>query len=352
MRTAMQRAAVIGSLLAALAAPRAAAEESITLALGGDAMLARLVDRAVAAWGARYPWGDVRGLLRAADLALVNLECSIALAGEKFPGRVFYFRARPHAVDSLLEAGIDYVSLANNHALDYQAPALLETVRRLDAAKIAHAGAGATRAQAEQPALLEARGIRVGVVSFADHYREYAATQERPGTNVIAIDPEGPDFLRVRRALGRARAAGAHLVVFSIHWGPNMRERPPKHFRQFARAVMDAGADIFHGHSAHVFQAVEVYRGRPILYDTGDLVDDYAVDAELRNDLQLLFLLRSTARGVTSLELVPLRIARMQVNLATGDDLAFIHARMRRLSQEAGTRLEQRGDRLFVRIRQ
>lgn len=342
-------------LLVAVAAATAAGAplaraQSATLAFGGDAMLARLVSRAIVAKGPGWIWGNVLPLLAGADATFVNLECVIATGGEKFPGRVFYFRAVPEAVQALRAAGIDYVSLANNHAMDYGPAALLEGIRRLDAAGIARAGAGRDLAEAERPALVIAGGLKVGVVSFADHYRVYAAGVRRAGTNVVRIETRGPDFERVRRALRRAREAGADLVVFSIHWGPNMRTAPPQEFRRFARAVMDAGADLYHGHSAHVFQGVEVYRGKPILYDTGDLIDDYAVDDDLRNDLQILFLARATRRGVVEIELVPLRIRERTVNLARGEDWSWIASRIRRLCADLGTAVERRGDRLFVRV--
>jgi poly-gamma-glutamate synthesis protein (capsule biosynthesis protein) len=329
--------------------PAPAPGPEITLALGGDTMLARGVTRALLEEGPRYVWGDALPLLRDADLALVNLECVIAESGQPFqPRRVFYFRAHPRAVEALKLAGIDGVSLANNHALDYGPQALLECLQRLDGAGIRHAGAGKDRAAAARPALLEARGLKVGVVSCADHFQQYAATRDRPGTHVISL----ADFGKVREGIAAARAAGADLVVFSIHWGPNMRPAPTPAFRAFARRVMDAGADVFHGHSAHVFQGIEIYKGKPVLYDTGDLVDDYRVDPRLRNDYALLFRLTATRAGVGRLELVPLKISRMQVNRATGADALAIHRRIRRLCAEMGTAVEEREGRLTVRLRQ
>jgi poly-gamma-glutamate synthesis protein (capsule biosynthesis protein) len=338
------------SLLAACCAGDApASEPRIELALGGDVMLGRLVGEILGDLGPRYVWGDVLPLIRGADLALVNLECVIATSGERFvPRRVFYFRAPPAGLDALLVAGIDYVSLANNHAMDFRAPALLETIRRLDEGGIAHAGAGRNRTEAARFAMLEARGIKVAVVAFADHPRKYAAGESEPGTNVIAVRAEGNDFSRVVESLREARAAGADLVVFSIHWGPNMRTEPTPRFVEFAHAVMDAGADVFHGHSAHVFQGIEVYRGKPILFDTGDLVDDYAVRPELRNDQQLLFLLRATRGGVHEIEVVPLRIGERRVDRARGEDFEQIRHRLRRLSAAMGSRVELRDDRLYV----
>jgi poly-gamma-glutamate capsule biosynthesis protein CapA/YwtB (metallophosphatase superfamily) len=325
----------------------------ITLAFGGDVMLGRLVNETILQRGPRYIWGDVLPLVQGADLALVNLECTIADSGEPFmPPRVFYFRADPRAIEALTLAGVDYVSLANNHALDFQSPALLETIRHLDEHGIAHAGAGANLAEASQPALLEAGGIKVGVVAFADHFREYGATVDTPGTRIITISTEEQHFREVRESIQAARGAGADLVVFSIHWGPNMRQVPSPEFVEFAHAVMDAGADIFHGHSAHLFQGIEVYNGKPILYDTGELIDDYYVDLQLRNDQQLLFLLTATSQGVERIELIPLLISYMQVNRATGDDFDEIAARIRSLSAAMGTEIEQEGDRLVIEVRE
>jgi len=330
--------------------PRGTPSEGITLALAGDVMLGRLVNEAIRAQGPRYPWGDALPLVQEADLSLVNLECVIAEGGEPFtPPRVFYFRADPEAIEVLTLAGIDYVTLSNNHALDFQAPALLETIRHLDEHGIAHAGAGSNaEEEASQYALLEAGGIQVGVVAFADHFREYAATESRPGTNIIPITLEDRHFHRVRESIEAARAAGADLVVFSIHWGPNMRHAPTQEFKDFAHEVMDAGADIFHGHSAHVFQGIEIYKGKPIFYDTGDLIDDYYVDQAHKNDQQLLFLVYATSEGVERIELIPLLISYMQVNRATGAAFDEIYERIGELSRAMGTEIRQEGERLVI----
>jgi poly-gamma-glutamate capsule biosynthesis protein CapA/YwtB (metallophosphatase superfamily) len=324
----------------------------ISLALAGDVMLGRLVNAVILNQGPLFPWGDVLPLVRDADLSLVNLECVIAESGELFrPRRVYYFKANPKAMEVLTLAGIDYVTLANNHAMDFQGPALLEMIRRLDEAGIAHAGAGGNAEEAARYALLEAQGIRVGVVAFADHYGEYRATESGPGTNILPITLDEPHFQRVRESIDAVRAAGADLVVFSIHWGPNMRHAPPPEFQTFARAVIEAGADIFHGHSAHVFQGIEIYQGKPILYDTGDLIDDYYVDPQHRNDQQMLFFVQASADRVDRIELIPLLITYMQVNRATGEAFDEICQRMIERSGAMGTALHQEPDRLVIDLR-
>jgi poly-gamma-glutamate synthesis protein (capsule biosynthesis protein) len=141
----------------------------------------------------------------------------------------------------------------------------------------------------------------------------------------------------VERAIDQARKQGAQLVIFSVHWGPNMVERPSELFREFARQVIRAGADLFWGHSAHIFQGIEIIEGRLILYDTGDFVDDYAIDPSLRNDYGLLYRLSVEGSRVRHVELIPIRIENCQVNLAGEADRPAISARMQRLCAEMGT---------------
>jgi poly-gamma-glutamate synthesis protein (capsule biosynthesis protein) len=333
------------------AIPKASCE-TITLALAGDTMLARYVSQTILAKGPHHIWGDVLPIIREADLSLVNLECAIADGGEPFaPPRTFYFRAAPEAIQALEVAGIDYVTLSNNHTMDYRSPALLETIGHLDDHGIAHAGAGRNIQEASQPVVLEAKGIKVGVVAFADHFEEYAATELDPGTNVIPITSEGVHFRRVRESIQAARAAGADLVVFSIHWGPNFTRAPSEDFVDFAHGVIDAGADIFHGHSAHVFHGIEIYRGKPILYDTGDLINDYYVDRQYRNDQQLLFLIHATCGQIEQVELYPIRIHQLQLNRASGDTFDEIVERIGTLSQAFGTEMERGNGRLVIELR-
>jgi poly-gamma-glutamate capsule biosynthesis protein CapA/YwtB (metallophosphatase superfamily) len=114
-------------------------------------------------------------------------------------------------------------------------------------------------------------------------------------------------------------------------------QRPRELFRRFARAVIDRGVDVYYGHSAHVFQGVEIYRGKPILYDTGDFIDDYAVNPELRNDWSFLFRVSVVEGILERLDLTPVKLSYARVDLATGGEREKILDRMERLSAEMGT---------------
>ncbi len=308
------------------------------------------VEDASSGVGLAYPWGDLRAELRAADLTLGNLECCIAEHGSPWdPGlKPFHFRAGPWAAPSLADAGFDVVSLANNHALDYGVLALEETLSYLSRNGVAHAGAGRDLAEASQPALFETGGWRVAVLAAADHPLDFAATTTTPGTRVLSPDRGDPGGAELIRDVERARRSGYHLVVVSLHWGPNMIRSPLPGFPEYARALIDAGAGLVHGHSAHLFQGVELYRGRPILYDTGDFVDDYAIDPDERNDLQFLFQLEFEAAGEVRIAALPVCIEICRVRRARPHERDWLFERMRQLSTEFGSVWTEREGRLVL----
>lgn len=324
-------------------------EALITIALTGDVMLGRGVNEDLKTMAAEEPWGDTLPLLCGADLRLINLECAIT-GEEAQPWRrtpkTFHFRADPEeTIATLGAADIDACSLANNHTLDFEEQGLVDTLGHLDAAGIGYAGAGANSGEAFRP--LHLRG-GVALVAFTDNSPEFAASIHRSGTNYLPVSLEEEILGKVEEAIGAARDAGAETVVFSNHWGPNMVARPPEHFRRFARAVIDRGADLYYGHSSHVFQAVEIYRGKPILYDTGDFIDDYAVDPRLRNDRSFVFTASFEGREFVGLELVPVSLSYAHVGLVAGEEREAILKRMGLLCFEMGTTTSRREGALVV----
>jgi poly-gamma-glutamate capsule biosynthesis protein CapA/YwtB (metallophosphatase superfamily) len=317
----------------------------ITLALTGDVMLGRGVNETLRSVRPEEPWGDVLPLLGSTDLRIINLEC--AISEHKRPwsrtAKVFHFRADPLAVEVLRAARVDACSLANNHTLDFEEQGLLDTLEHLEEAGIRYVGAGRNLEEAARPVLLEGG---VALVAFTDNEPPFAAHSDKPGTNYLPVSLEPEVLRRVEEAVETARGAGAKTIVFSNHWGPNMVERPKESFRRFARAVVDRGADVYYGHSAHVFQGVEIYRGKPILYDTGDFIDDYAVDPHLRNDRSFLFRVSVEDGDLRRLELFPVSLPYSRVELARGTEREVILDRMVGLSAEMGTTFERREDRL------
>ncbi|HEY9671977.1 MAG TPA: CapA family protein [Waterburya sp.] len=327
--------------------------ESVTLAFIGDVMLGRGVNEEIALRSPESFWGNVLPILRGADAVFANLECAITEHTQtcrRIP-KVFHFRASPAAINILHTGNIQCVSLANNHTLDFDDQGLLDTLKYLDEVGIYHAGAGQNKSEAVAPVIMNVAGLKVGLIAITDNEPTFAAMSHRPGTYYMEIRSDPNTLAFIEEGVEQLRSAGVNLVVLSVHWGPNMVLSPPPWFRNFAHAVVDCGVDVFHGHSAHLFQGVELYNHSLILYDTGDFLDDYAVDPILRNDWSFVFLVDVNGDGLHRLRMMPVRLHYGQVELAKGEEFANICHRMRSLCAAFHTRSLQTPDSLQVMLR-
>lgn len=306
----------------------------------GDVMLGRLVNEQLRSTDAAFPWGDTLELLWSADLCVANLECVLADDGAPWPHKVFHFRSDSRNVACLEAAGVDVVTLANNHVLDFGRQALREMLPLLDAHGILHTGAGTDRSAARRAAFFApAAGSGgtgpVAVLAFTDNEPGWEATASAAGVHHVPVEPADPRAAALFD-LVRQTAAEGRLLIVSAHWGPNWGSEVPPVHREFARALVDAGADVVFGHSAHIFRGVEVYRGRPLIFSAGDFVDDYAVDPYERNDESFVFELEVHGGVPQVLRLHPTVIGDFHAALA-GPRAARIAGRMQRLSAELGT---------------
>ena len=309
------------------------------IALLGDVMLGRLVNQHLATARPAYPWGDTLELLRQADVRIANLECVLASGGEPEPGKIFHFRSDPKNVASLLAAGIDVVSLANNHVLDFGHDAFREMLPALDVRGILHAGAGPDLEAARRPAVRRVGAAAVGFIAFTDNEPDWGASAAAPGIYYVPVDDGGRRGGALREGLldlVRRTKARVQLLIVSAHWGGNWGHDVPARHQGLARDLIEAGADVVFGHSPHIFRGVGIHRNRPIIYSAGDFVDDYAVDPVERNDQSFVFMLETDAGAPRTLRLHPTVIAGFQARLARGS-APDIAARMQRLSGHLGT---------------
>ncbi|GHH65493.1 capsular polysaccharide biosynthesis protein [Streptosporangium violaceochromogenes] len=306
----------------------------ITVALAGDTMLGRGVAEGItpSANVDSLFSGELRAALAEADFFLLNLECCVSARGERWkaPGKPFHFRAPPRAAELLAELGVGCVTLANNHALDYGYTALRDTREHLARAGISCVGAGENLDEARRPVQVEVNGLRLGVVAFSDHPDDFAATADRPGIAFADLGTGVPAWLPATVGALRRRA---DAVLVTPHWGPNMTREPPPAVLTAARTLVEAGATLVAGHSAHVFHGV----APPVLFDLGDFIDDYLRDPCLRNDLGLLW-------RVTLDDGVPVRLSALPIKLdysftrpATGDDRRWIRDRLTSACARFGT---------------
>jgi poly-gamma-glutamate capsule biosynthesis protein CapA/YwtB (metallophosphatase superfamily) len=357
----------------------------------GDVMLGRLVNEVLANAQFTYVWGDTIDIIKRADFSLINLECPVSSKGKEWNKtiKVFHFRANLDAIQVLNSASIDYVSLANNHILDYDIEALLDTLDILDKNNISHSGAGRNLKEAMKPAIIEKKlkpkpsnnhdsyynvdneeannndsknTIRIGLISLTDNEPDWEAKYDQAGINYIptALDPDRY-YYRLQNYIENAKKQ-SDLVIVSSHVGPHFRETPSMKYVNFAHKIIDFGADIYWGHSNHMPQGIELYKhndnNKIILYDCGDFIDDYAIDSNYRNDLSFIFLLHflmdknhklsnnnnSNNGNIllqnSMIELIPTKISNFMVNTIPVDDndADLIIKRMAKRCSSLGTK--------------
>jgi poly-gamma-glutamate synthesis protein (capsule biosynthesis protein) len=269
-------------------------EGQATLVFLGDVALGRSMEAQLARYGPAYPWGGLAALLHEADLAVVNLECVLTSQGEPLE-KTYLIRAHPRWGQVLVEGGVDLVTVANNHALDFGEAGLDETLDTLAALDVAAVGAGRSRAEAHRPAVFEVNGLRVAVLGYAA--ARWNGSVDVPATERIAwAEPEA--------VAADVRAAGEQvdLVVVLLHAGTEYASGPSADQVTVARAAVDAGAHLVVGHHPHVTQTVERYKSGLIVYSLGDAIFDIPRPAAMRGHLLRV---QVSAGGVVQAELWP-----------------------------------------------
>jgi len=249
---------------------------SFTLLAGGDVLIhSELTEQAVAdGKGAR----DFRPLLAgvqpavsAADLAICHLEVPLAGADGLFSGWPV-FAAPPEVAAALAATGYDACSTASNHTLDRGAAGVRSTLDALDAAGIAHTGSARSAEEVLAPRILDVDGVRVGHVAFTFGLNGF---REPAGAPWLANELTADAVLAAARA---AKAAGADVVVASLHWGEEFQSEPTAEQQNLARRLLaDDAVDLIIGHHAHVVQPFEQIGGKWVAYGLGNLLARHAV---------------------------------------------------------------------------
>lgn len=294
-----------------------------------------------------YIWGDALEELTGTDARIINLETAVTSSDDYWKGKGINYRMHPANVPVLAAARPDVCVLANNHVLDYGYTGLKETLDTLQRAGLATAGAGSNLVEAARPARISLQtGQQLAVFAFGVSTSgipsEWAATLDRPGVNYL------PDLSRATTGavcdrIIEARQPGV-LIVVSIHWGSNWGYEIPREQIAFAHAVVEAGADIVHGHSSHHVRPIEVYHRRLILYGCGDFLTDYEGIGQrpgFRDDLVLMYLpaFDGATRALTSVKLVPLQIKRFRLVRPSSGDSLWLRDTLGRISKPFGTRI-------------
>ncbi len=323
---------------------------------------------------------EVVQLLKSADIAFGNFE--IPLSERGYPADKFItIRTSPDRARDVKKMGLDVVSLANNHIMDYGPEALFDTMAALEREGVQHVGAGANLTEAMQLRVREVAGRRIGFLAWSTILPPGAtATDARPGVAPIAIHtgyevivrlleaPSSPpvitwvDPLAEERAVeqvARARADVDYLVV-SVHWGADFGDDLADYERPLGRALVRAGADLVVGNHPHTVRGIELCHGKPILYGPGLFVeqvpregasdDVLALYKQLSPDSYMAFV-EIGPGGATGLRVVPTSYAGTGLpRLAHGEVFDRITERLVRLSAPWGTELALEGGGMTISL--
>jgi poly-gamma-glutamate capsule biosynthesis protein CapA/YwtB (metallophosphatase superfamily) len=222
----------------------------VRLAAVGDVTFGERVATAIARYGATHPWLGTGQVLRDADLASANLEGVVSSRGRPLADKEFHFRGPPAALSAARRAaGLDVVSVANNHTLDFGPGAFLDTLRIAWRNRIGTVGGGANLTSARRAVLLERGGVRIAIIGYSDVRPEgFTATHSTAGT--------APAETAAIQADVRAARRRAEVVVVWFHWGEELARRPGARQRTFASAALNAGAHLVLGSHPHVLQPI------------------------------------------------------------------------------------------------
>ena len=292
----------------------------VTLAVGGDAMLGRAFNGLLAADPDYSIWRGTNELLSGTDILAFNLETTITANEEKWEGKNWNFRLDPALSEAAFNAvtrdhGIPtvFAATANNHALDFNVPGLLETIENLDRSDIAHAGSGVDAKAARKPAIVETTaGVRVAffaasTVCSCGELSLWNATAQTPGAWMI----RSGDDAGWQQAVDAVRevANDVDYVVFSLHWGVNYVETwPVEWMRARGAQLVEAGVDVIYGHSAHHVLPIERVGSSVIFYGTGDFIDDYSGVEGFRNDLSYIGRVSLSPDLPPEIDVIPMRL--------------------------------------------
>lgn len=315
----------------------------VTLIAVGDVMLSRKVGRAINEYGTSYPFKYTASLLKSADITFGNLESPISTRGNQIPGKQIWFRADPKSIEALTEAGFDVLSVANNHALDYDSPAFLDTIEILEGAGIKAVGGGKNLTEARRPVIMEVNGITIGFLAYSeladifwDHKypRRFQATDTIVGVAPLVIEQIEEDIAALRQQVD--------YIAVSLHWGIEYKYHAEPYQKKLAHRMIDAGANFILGHHPHSLQGVEVYNHGLIAYSLGNFVFDQEWSEQTKQGLILT--IKITPLGLEKAELIPVYIDKGQPVVAKGDMAALILNLTQEASSRLGTVVEIDGD--------
>lgn len=243
-----------------------AQEPPVSITFGGDVLMEYSLVTTMQKKGATYPFQYVKPLFEQSDYTVINLETPITNSTTAFP-KLYNFKASPLLLDGLKEAGVDMVSLANNHTLDYGEQGLLDTLAALNKAEMHYIGAGKDYDEAYSEKRVTIKGKTFAFLGFSKVLPavSWYAGKDKPG---IA---SGYQVDRATKIVKEVSQQVDHVIVY-YHWGKEKMNKANQEQKNIARLLIDHGADAVVGSHPHVLQGFDRYKGKPIAYSIGNFL--------------------------------------------------------------------------------
>lgn len=314
------------------------ATDTIRISLVGDILLDGTVARYIANNDVDYPWEHVSPIFGASDLVLGNLETSVGTGGQIDVNKQYSFQSKPESLKGMVNGGVDGVSIANNHTLDYGQEGFKQTLDHLEEHGIEYAGGGRDIGAALQPVVWDVKGMKVGFLAFSRVIYDVSwyATEKRPGI-LSGYDHYAKN---VSETIRQARENVDFLIV-SVHWGKELAQYPEADEIKFGRMMIDSGADVIMGHHPHVLQGIELYKNKPIVYSLGNFV--FNSTSQLSRT-SMIFNLEIGSEGITNIYIIPVQINHCRPIPVQGKDGRAVVDLLNRISGQWGTTILESGD--------
>lgn len=324
-------------------------KKDMVLAAGGDFICAREFDKTVKEKGPDYSFVKAKEHFKNADLSFANLECVVsdtAKLRSKDPKKINY-NAPSTVMPALKNSGFDIFSIANNHTFDLGKKGLSDFREHLKKAGLLFGGAGKNYKEASKPVVVQVNDLKVAFLFYNSTGSNFCADKKNPGYNCIRFWKKDEAIKRLNKNLRSIK--DADLVFLSIHWGKNYRKEPTQEQIDFAHAAIDAGVDAILGHSSHIFQGIEVYKKKPILYDMGDV---FLKKTDSWDTRSFFFNVNVENAEIKSLELFPIFMNDTQIRFAEGMISNDIMRRFYKHSKRFGTKIKRKSGNLIIEMDQ
>lgn len=279
------------------------APEEVSFIVVGDISFSRGIGKALKNKKDKsYPFDNTKNILQKADFCFGNLETPIT-AGREIQDDEMVFRSDPGTEKILADMNFKILSLANNHTMNFGEKGIIDTFNYLKKSGIEYVGAGENISQAQEPKIIENKGIKIAFLAFNDSDvipRSYYATDKKAGTAPM-------DIIEMSKAVSLAKSK-ANIIIVSMHSGKEYVNDPNKSQKEFAHAAIDAGADLVIGHHPHVVQTMERYKGKYVFYSVGNFIFDQPWSEQTKEAIMLKIILNKT--GLKNIIVYPIYMAK------------------------------------------